>query len=185
LIFVFFTSTELKNALNAKNIPLPVASVLPSTPPIFSGLPVTHAKALMSCGLSLLYSSAIHAISFFPVPISGAGTFKLGEISPLLTSSSVNLLVIFSNSSSEYFDGSIFKPPLEPPKGTSITAFLKVIKAAIASTSEALTAGLYLIPPFTGSRCSECTARQPVNTLIPLSNLTPNLIVCVLLQDLI
>ena len=148
-------------------------------------MPVTHAKALISCGFNLLYSSAIQAISLFPVPISGAGTFRLGDIRPLLTSSSVKRLVIFSRSSSEYLAGLIFKPPLEPPKGTSITAFLKVIRAAIASTSDALTAGLYLIPPFTGSRCSECTERHPVNTFIPLLNLTPNRIVWVLLQDLI
>ena len=119
------------------------------------------------------------------MPISGAGTFRLGEIKPLLTNSSVNLLVIFSKSSSSYLLGVIFKPPFEPPNGTSITAFLKVINAAIASTSDAFTAGLYLIPPFTGSRCSECTDLHPVKTFIPFFSFTPNLIVCVLLQDLI
>ena len=97
----------------------------------------------------------------------------------------MNLLVIFSKSSSEYLLGFIFRPPLEPPKGTSITAFLNVINIAIASTSVAETAGEYLIPPLTGSKCSEWTARQPVNTLIPPDSFTPNLIVWVLLQDLI
>ena len=136
-------------------MPLPVASVRPSTPPIFSGLPVTQAKAFISCGLSLLYSSAIQPISRLLVPISGAGTFRLGEISPLFANSSVNLLVIFSRSSSSYFVGSIFKPPFDPPKGTSITAFLSVMSAAIASISLAFISLLYLIPPLTGSRCSE------------------------------
>ncbi|GIR03168.1 MAG: hypothetical protein CM15mP12_6990 [Gammaproteobacteria bacterium] len=41
------------------------------------------------------------------------------------------------------------------------------------------------MPPFTGSRCSECTDLHPVKTFIPFFSFTPNLIVCVLLQDLI
>ena len=55
--------------------PRPVASERPTKPPFSGGLPVTQASALISVGNTLRYSSAIHDISWAPVPTSGAGTF--------------------------------------------------------------------------------------------------------------
>ena len=73
---VFLTSSEFsKKAFKAYFTPLPVASVLPAIPPLFTGLPVTQAHAFKSVGFKRLYSSAIQAISRSPVPTSGAGTF--------------------------------------------------------------------------------------------------------------
>ena len=89
----------------------------------------------MSVGDIFLYSSAIHAISLDEVPISGAGTFCEGLIRSLLISSCANLLVIFSISFSVHSLGFILSPPLEPPNGTLMIAFLYDIKAASASTS--------------------------------------------------
>ena len=120
----FKRSSFLKNSLTINCTPLPVASSLPSKPFLFAGLPVTHAAALMSEGLIFLYSSAIHAISADEVPISGAGTFIAGLIKSLFISSCANLLVIFSISFFVHWEGSIFRPPFEPPKGTLIIAFL-------------------------------------------------------------
>jgi hypothetical protein len=67
-----------KNYRNPNCTPLPVASTLPEMPPLFTGFPVTQALAVISDGFKRLYSSAIHAISFSPLPISGAGTFCEG-----------------------------------------------------------------------------------------------------------
>lgn len=65
---------------------------------------------------------------------------------PFFASSIVNLLVIFSSSSSLYILGSMRTPALPPPNGTSTTAHLYVIKAASALTSPSLTSGLNLTP---------------------------------------
>ena len=46
----------------------------------------------------------------------------------------------------EYCEGLIFIPPLAPPKGTSTTAHLKVMRVANACTSSISTSSLYLIP---------------------------------------
>ena len=46
----------------------------------------------------------------------------------------------------EYCEGLIFIPPLAPPKGTSTTAHLKVMRVANACTSSMSTSSLYLIP---------------------------------------
>ena len=175
---VFFKSFSLsKKALRAYWTPLPVASVLPAIPPLLTGFPVTQAHAFKSVGFRRLYSSAIHAISLSPVPTSGAGTFWEGCIKSLFASSCANRLVILSNSSGFQSLGLIINPPLDPPKGTSTNAHLYVISAARASTSPWLTARSYLIPPFTGSKWSECTERKPTKVCIVPLSLTPNLTV--------
>ena len=74
-------------------------------------------------------------------------------------SSYANRRVIFSISSGSHFVGSICSPPFDPPKGASTRAHLYVIRAANASTSSWFTEVANLIPPFTGSLCSECTDR--------------------------
>ena len=56
-----------------------------------------------------------------------------GERNPVLDNSIANRLVILSKSLLEYFVLSIFKPPLDPPKGTSTIAHLYVINEARAS----------------------------------------------------
>ena len=50
----------------------------------------------------------------------------------------------------------------DPPNGISIKAHLYVMRDASASTSSCDTCSLNRIPPLTGSKCSECTERDPV-----------------------
>ena len=93
-------------------------------PPALSGLPVTQAEALMSVVFIRRYWSTIQAISRSPVPMSGAGTFWLGLIRSRLQSSKAKRRVICSISCSFHSRGSILRPPLEPPNGTSTSAHL-------------------------------------------------------------
>lgn len=67
-------------------------------------------------------------------------------MNPFLANSNVNLLVICSNSFSEYNFGFIFMPAFAPPNGTSTQAHLKVIKAAKAFTSSRETSNEKRIP---------------------------------------
>lgn len=67
-------------------------------------------------------------------------------MNPFLANSNVNLLVICSNSFSEYNFGFIFMPAFAPPNGTSTHAHLKVIKAAKAFTSSRETSNEKRIP---------------------------------------
>ena len=83
----------------------------------------------------------IHTISRGPVPRSGPGTFWAGLMYPLYASSRANRRVMRSSSSSLYSEGSMQRPPFEPPKGTSTMAHLYVISAAIASMSAWVTLG--------------------------------------------
>ena len=54
--------------------------------------------------------------------------------------------IVLTTLHTEYFEGLILMPPLAPPKGTSTTAHLKVIRVAKACTSSISTSSLYLIP---------------------------------------
>ena len=64
-----------------KNFTLPVAEILPCIPPWLIGLPVTHACEFILPNPSVMaYVSAIQAISFSPVPMSGAGTSTPGPL---------------------------------------------------------------------------------------------------------
>lgn len=79
--------------------------------------------------------------------MSGAGTSTPGLKNPFFINSNENFRVIFSNSNSEYFLGSIRIPALAPPYGTSTAAHLNVIIADRARTSSAFTPFEYLNPP--------------------------------------
>ena len=69
--------------------------------------------------------------------------------------------------------------PFDPPKGKSISEHLYDIRAAKASTSLCDAPNEYLIPPLTGSLCSECTHLKPVKVWILFFNVTPKFTVYV------
>ena len=87
----------------------------------------------------LTYVSIIQTIVWELVPTSGAGMSKSGPM--LLPSAWVNRRVMRSSSVWLYFVGSIWMPPLPPPKGRPAREHFQVIQAASAFTSSWLTWG--------------------------------------------
>ena len=78
--------------------PRPVASTRPLMPPRCTGLPVTQPMPFAWPGNRDWYVSEIQPISRSPVPMSGAGTLRLGWMRSRLANSCANRRVIFSRS---------------------------------------------------------------------------------------
>ena len=87
----------------------------------------------------LMYVSIIQTIVCAFVPTSGAGMSKSGPM--LLPRAWVNRRVMRCSSPSLYFVGSIWIPPLPPPKGRPASEHFHVIHDASAFTSSRCTWG--------------------------------------------
>ena len=68
---------------------------------------------------------------------------------------------MYNKKHTEYFEGLILMPPFAPPKGTSTTAHLYVIRVANACTSSISTSSLYLIPGEKKIYHIDVTLRKP------------------------
>src|SRR5665648_63962 len=123
-------------------IPYPVASDLPFNPPQVKPLPVRTPSNLLTI---LLYCPYRYPISLAPTPRSPAGTSHSGPI--CLYNSVMKAWQNLITSASDLPLGSKSAPPLPPPSGSPVNAFLKICSNPRNLMIPGYTLGANLKPP--------------------------------------